>query len=654
MKKVLRKWLVATMAVALVLASSIGVLAAGGSSKPTLVDTKNVTVTSSYDKFKLDPDDTKSDRQTTTGLLKIYSDGSMKLTFKYPGTSFLKMYMGTALDAARADASEIIEARALTEGGYEYTVPLEKMYSAVNAAVLSSKGSWKDNTLTVKLVDDSKEVTVTSSYDKFKLDPDETKSDRQTTTGTVKFDSNGNMKLTFKYPGTSFLKMYMGTATEAARADASEIIEARALTEGGYEYTVPLEDMYSSVNAAVLSSKGSWKDNTLTVRLSQSGGENNSGSNVNPPTSNPEGGNSNNPQPAETQVILPDGTYSVDVATGTNMFKVVDCKLVVDGDKVSALVTLSSNGYDYLYVGTKKEAAAASQSTWSKWIKEIPAEGNTQRMYKIEMTKDALGNGLAMAAHSTKNNNWYDRNLTFDLSSLKIYSIGNNVDDAINNVVTDKTPSDNNSAGNTNNSNNTLTQNQIKDKLQSVDSSSVVKDGTYTPSFGFEGGSGRATIACNKVVVKNGKATATIVFSSPNFTWVKTGGKTYYNENKGGNSTFTIPVTLNGKTAISAETTAMSQPHVVDYTLYCFIDGTKVTTKNNTSTDTIELGTEADNTTADKDDANSWGEFDSETDATKAYESKIKGLTTGLVVVGGYAVAGTAFAAVRFRKLRKK
>ena len=85
-----------------------------------------------------------------------------------------------------------------------------------------------------------------------------------------------------------------------------------------------------------------------------------------------------------------------------------------------------------------------------------------------------------------------------------------------------------------------------------------------------------------------------------------------------------------------------------------FIDGTKVTTKNNTSTDTIELGTEADNTTADKDDVNSWGEFDSETDATKAYESKIKGLTTGLVVVGGYAVAGTAFAAVRFRKLRKK
>ena len=104
MKKVLRKWLVATMAVALVLASSIGVLAAGGSSKPTLVDTKNVTVTSSYSMFKLDPDDTKSDRQTTTGLLKIYSDGSMKLTFNYPGTSFLKMYMGTASDAASADA----------------------------------------------------------------------------------------------------------------------------------------------------------------------------------------------------------------------------------------------------------------------------------------------------------------------------------------------------------------------------------------------------------------------------------------------------------------------------------------------------------------------------------------------------------------------
>ena len=62
--------------------------------------------------------------------------------------------------------------------------------------------------------------------------------------------------------------------------------------------------------------------------------------------------------------------------------------------------------------------------------------------------------------------------------------------------------------------------------------------------------------------------TATVVFNSSNFTWMKVNGVTYNNLNSGGNSTFTIPVAaLDTGISVSAETVAMSEPHVIDYVL---------------------------------------------------------------------------------------
>lgn len=365
-------------------------------------------------------------------------------------------------------------------------------------------------------------------------------------------------------------------------------------------------------------------------------------------------------------VILPEGTYSVTVDTGAKMFKVADCKLVVKGETVTAVVTLSSNGYDYLYVGSAADAETVVAEDWSKWIKEIPSGDKTQRVYSVTMSKADLLSGLAIAARSESNQTWYDRNLNFDLESMKVYSVSNSVEDAINGVVSDKAESGTDS-GNTGNSNTgsssnggTLTEDEIQDKLESVDKGNTVKDGTYTPEFGFTGGSGRATISCSKVVVKNGTATATIVFSSPNFTWVKSLGKTVTNENKGGNSTFTIPINLNGKTTIVAETTAMSQPYEVEYTLYCFIDGTKVTTSTTSkSDDVIELeSTTLEETEDTATVTSSWGAFKSETDTGESVGVvsassnttllRVMGITLILICI--YAVAATIFAVTKLRK----
>ena len=87
-------------------------------------------------------------------------------------------------------------------------------------------------------------------------------------------------------------------------------------------------------------------------------------------------------------------------------------------------------------------------------------------------------------------------------------------------------------------------------------------------SFDWSGGSGRlAYIRCTKITVRNGQAYATIEFSSSSYDAVRASGGTYYNIG-GGNSTFEIPVNLNANNLIYGRTTAMSQPHWVEYTLY--------------------------------------------------------------------------------------
>ena len=97
-----------------------------------------------------------------------------------------------------------------------------------------------------------------------------------------------------------------------------------------------------------------------------------------------------------------------------------------------------------------------------------------------------------------------------------------------------------------------------------------LKDGEYTAEVAMEGGSGRATIdSPTDISVKDGKVTASIEFSSPYYDYMIVDGEKYEPVNTDGNSTFEIPVTgFDYNMPISADTTAMSTPHEIDYTLY--------------------------------------------------------------------------------------
>lgn len=93
-------------------------------------------------------------------------------------------------------------------------------------------------------------------------------------------------------------------------------------------------------------------------------------------------------------------------------------------------------------------------------------------------------------------------------------------------------------------------------------------DGLYTVEAALAGGTGRATVASPaELAVQNGVAMATVVWSSPYYEYMVVGEETYYPVQKEGNSTFVVPVALDADMAVSAQTVAMSQPHVIQYTL---------------------------------------------------------------------------------------
>ena len=95
------------------------------------------------------------------------------------------------------------------------------------------------------------------------------------------------------------------------------------------------------------------------------------------------------------------------------------------------------------------------------------------------------------------------------------------------------------------------------------------QDGTYQMEVELLGGSGRASVTSPaKVEIKDGKAVATLEWSSPNYDYMVVDGEKYLPVNTEGNSVFQIPVEeFDQDIAVIADTVAMSTPHEIEYTL---------------------------------------------------------------------------------------
>jgi len=105
--------------------------------------------------------------------------------------------------------------------------------------------------------------------------------------------------------------------------------------------------------------------------------------------------------------------------------------------------------------------------------------------------------------------------------------------------------------------------------LSCSEKTAELSDGIYTIEVTLEGGSGRASVFSPATIeVTDGAVIAEIEWSSPFYEYMMVHGKRFEPVQTSGNAVFWIPVQLDTKMEVSASTAAMSEPHLIDYTLY--------------------------------------------------------------------------------------
>ena len=227
---------------------------------------------------------------------------------------------------------------------------------------------------------------------------------------------------------------------------------------------------------------------------------------------------------AET-AALTDGVYIAEFDTDSSMFhanEACDGKgtLTVENGQMTFHVSLASTHIVNLYLG-KASDAADHEADWLQPTTDTVtySDGTSEEVYGFDIPVTAVDTDFDLAILGTKGK-WYDH----------VVSVRNAVQQA---------------------------------------GTAAPADGTYTCDVTLEGGSGRAAVdSPAALTVADGKMTATIVWSSPNYDYMIVDGEKYLPTNTEGNSTFEIPVSaLDTALDVTADTVAMSTPHEIEYTL---------------------------------------------------------------------------------------
>ncbi len=222
---------------------------------------------------------------------------------------------------------------------------------------------------------------------------------------------------------------------------------------------------------------------------------------------------------------LPDGMYTADFDTDSSMFHANEAcngkgTLTVENGQMTFHVSLASTHIVNLYLG-KASDAADHEADWLQPTTDTVtySDGTSEEVYGFDIPVSAVDADFDLAILGTKGK-WYDH----------VVSVRNAVEQA---------------------------------------GTAAPADGTYTCEVTLEGGSGRATVESPAALtVADGKMTATIVWSSPNYDYMIVDGEKYLPTNTEGNSTFEIPVAaLDTALDVTADTVAMSTPHEIEYTL---------------------------------------------------------------------------------------
>lgn len=405
---------------------------------------------------------------------------------------------------------------------------------------------------------------------------------------------NGKMEALIMLSGTGYDHLYLGHAedVEANRdqwikwKDEIPYTTADGQEKTGRTYVIPVSALDQAIPVTVYSkTKKQWFERTITLK--SEGMKKVETEEVNPgpstaPTETPTSPTTPAPSTAPSQPARPagvpaDGVYTTTAETGTTMFRVVEIILTVKNGKMSAEITLSGTGYDYLYMGTAAEAAG-NESQWIGCKDEQKSyiengEEKTGRSYIIPIS--TLDTPLAMASHSVKRDRWYDRSITVSSNNLKKISsgeAGNGEGGSLNPTPTVVETATKDSVKDTTPAEESKSESDTSGSTSQVNSKTKLKDGVYTPDkFTWSGGTGKVNITCDKVTIKNGQALATIAFSSSAYQYVKANGKKYFPTHTGGKSIFVIPVELNKNNKIIGMTTKMSIAHEIEYSIMVYL-----------------------------------------------------------------------------------
>ena len=224
------------------------------------------------------------------------------------------------------------------------------------------------------------------------------------------------------------------------------------------------------------------------------------------------------------EATLPDGVYTADFDTDRSMFHANEANdgkgtLTVKDGQMTFHVSLVSKKIVNLYVGMAADAEA-HEGDWLQPTTDTVtySDGLSDEVYGFDIPVKALDEDFQLAILGTKGK-WYDHTVR----------------------VANAQPA----------------------------AAEAPADGTYTCDVTLEGGSGRATVESPAALtVADGRMTATIVWSSPNYDYMLVDGEKYLPTNTEGNSTFEIPVTaLDTPLDVVGDTVAMSTPHEIEYTL---------------------------------------------------------------------------------------
>ena len=535
----------------------------------------------------------------------IISGGKAKAVIRTSSTNYTHFFTGTVEgtpyngDNENADLYNA-ETGAIGQGVYKMTKGSNGAFATIPVSIGSdmylsgrttamSDAHWITYTIKVSVDESDYSGEVGIQDGTYKPDAFEFKGG----TGKTSFDCtkviviNGNATAVFTTNSDKMTHVYMGEAP--SNNETPELYDPTTKKKGEGVYTignkqvsVPVtlneEKPFSGRTTAM--SDPHWVNYTYKLTLTKDSEKISDSTDI---PSNPEEGTEPvdptpvDPTPVDPTPVDPSdtqklsvGTWKVKATTDRKMFylnpKTTDPAWVilkVNKDKsMTATIVLSGEGYDYVYMGTPKQARSAGKS---KWIKAKIVNG----YYTFDIPVAALDKKLTITPHSWKYE--HDADPSTDPwrpnKWIIFYSKGaQKVKDGASVVPSKKKKNKEKKIENVKDAKNKGTS--------KVDNSTSLKDGVYKPDkFRWSGGSGRlAYIRCNKITVKNGKAYATIEFGSSKYDSLRANGSTYSKQG-GGNSKFVIPVKLNANNTIIGRTTAMSQPHWIEYKIFIYKAG---------------------------------------------------------------------------------